>query len=157
MGEIINVNGGKLIATKTSIFSIFNQEKYDPRAIPTAWQDFFGLYRSAGLPSSTTFYGAVIPSLSLDVPMDYYAGILLPEGTQTPEGFVALDMQPGDYFSVTHKGAITEIAGSYVRAYGAEFPSAGLEMRNAPHLEIYHSDKDPMSADYEMSIAIPVN
>jgi hypothetical protein len=30
-------------------------------------------------------------------------------------------------------------------------------MRNAPHLEIYNSDKDPMDADYTLEIAIPIN
>jgi predicted transcriptional regulator YdeE len=36
-------------------------------------------------------------------------------------------------------------------------PASGKEMRPAPHLEIYNSDKDPMSDDYEMTIAVPVN
>jgi predicted transcriptional regulator YdeE len=46
--------------------------------------------------------------------------------------------------------------GSYGRAYGVELPQSGAEMRNAPHLEIYESDKNPMDPDYEMIIAIPV-
>ena len=157
MSQVINVEGGKLVAIKTSIFSIFNQEKYDPKAIPSVWQEFFSIYRNSGLTPGNIFYGAVIPSLSLDVAMDYYAGALVSPDTPTPGGFVELSMEPGKYFAVVHQGPITEVAGSYARAYGSEFPGAGLEMRNAPHLEIYNSDKDPMSAEYEMTIAIPVN
>jgi AraC family transcriptional regulator len=157
MTESKLIKGGKLIGIKTSIFTIFNQEKYDPKAIPTAWSEFFTQFRSSNLPSTTIFYGAAIPSMSADIPMDYYAGAIFDIDTECPNGLVSVEIPSGDYLCVTHTGPITSIAETYGRAYGVEFPASGNEMRNAPHLEIYNSDKDPMDADYTLEIAIPIN
>lgn len=153
---IRTISTGKIVGVETSFFTIMNPEKYDPRAIPTAWQEFFALYRDSSLPKTSTFYGASIPNNSIDAPMQYFAGILVDDSVETPEGFVDVQLPAGDYFCSTHVGPVTELAATYGRAYGVELPASGKEMRGAPHLEIYESDKDPMAADYEMVIAIPV-
>jgi predicted transcriptional regulator YdeE len=41
--------------------------------------------------------------------------------------------------------------------YIEEFPASGHEMRNAPHLEIYNPQLNPMDINYEMVIAVPIN
>ena len=87
MSNVINIKHGKLIGIKTSVFTIFNQDKYDPKAIPTAWQDFFAKARGTELANTTTFYGASIPSMSMDAPMDYFAGALVSLDTEVPDGF----------------------------------------------------------------------
>ena len=157
MSEIIAVNGGLLIGVRTSIFTIFNQEKYDAKAIPDAWQKFFAQARGTDLANTETFYGASIPSMSLDAPMDYFAGAIVDSSTAVPAGFESVEVPAGDYLVHVHHGPITEIAGSYAAAYTQTLPASGKEMRPAPHLEIYSGSKDPMAADYEMTIAIPVN
>jgi AraC family transcriptional regulator len=151
------LNEGKLIGIKTSVFTIFNQEKYDQKAIPTAWQEFFAKARGTELANTTTYYGASIPSMSLDAPMDYFAGAIVSIDTEVPAGFASVDIPAGNYFEHIHIGPITNIASSYQKAYMETMPASGKEMRPAPHLEIYNSEKDPMSDDYEMTIAIPVN
>jgi predicted transcriptional regulator YdeE len=157
MSNEINIKHGKLIGIKTSVFTIFNQEKYDPKAIPTAWQDFFAKAQGTELANTTTFYGASIPSMSMDAPMDYFAGALVSLDTEVPAGFESVEIPEGNYFGILHTGPISNIAGSYQKTYMETLPSSGKEMRPAPHLEIYNSDKDPMSDDYEMTIAVPVN
>ena len=157
MSEIINVKQGKLIGIKISVFTIFNQEKYDAKAIPTAWQIFFAKARGTELANTTTFYGASIPSMSMDAPMDYFAGAIVPIDREVPQGFESVEIPAGDYLSIVHSGPITNIASSYQKAYMETLPSSGKEMRPAPHLEIYDSMKDPMAEDYEMSIAVPIN
>ena len=153
---IRSIQAGKIIGVKTSFFTIMNPEKYDPQAIPSAWQEFFSLYRDSNLPKSNTFYGAAIPNNSMDTPMQYFAGILAEASLETPNGFVEVTLPEGDYFTFTHQGPISNLGESYGRAYGVELPASGREMRGAPHLEIYESEKDPMANDYEMVIAIPV-
>jgi predicted transcriptional regulator YdeE len=157
MSKIENIAGGKLVGIKTATFTIFNQEKYDPKVIPTAWKEFFSKYQGSGLPASKVFYSAAIPNMSMDIPMDYYAGIIVDEGTPVPAGFESVVIPTGNYLCVTHNGPITELAQTFGKAYGAELPASGKEMRNAPHLEIYNSDKDPMDPAYSMEVAIPVN
>lgn len=157
MSEIFQIKQSKLVGIKTSVFTIFNQEKYDAKAIPTAWQEFFAKARGSELPNTTTFYGASIPSMSLDVPMDYFAGALVDLDTEVPTGYDSVEIPEGNYLQVVHIGPITNIASSYQKAYMESLPASGQEMRPAPHLEIYNSMNDPMAADYEMTIAIPIN
>jgi AraC family transcriptional regulator len=157
VSEIRSINGGKLHGVKTSIFTIMNQEKYDPKAIPAAWQDFFSKLPSTGLPNSGLFYGATIPSNDINVPMTYIAGTFLHSSQMAPESFDSVEVPSGNYFCFLHRGPMTDLAKSYGLAYGVELPQSGHQMRNAPHLEIYEYSKDPMSPDYEMTIAIPIS
>ncbi len=156
MSETLIMTQGKLVGVQTSIFTIFNQAKYDPQAIPTAWKEFFAKAGNTELVKTDTFYGASIPSMSFDAPMDYFAGAIVSQDFEVPEGLSSVDIPEGEYFTVTHTGPIMELAGSYQKAYGVALPESGKEMRPAPHLEIYNSQLNPMDVAYEMVIAIPV-
>lgn len=156
MNQVKFLNGGKIVGVRTSIFTIFNQEKYDAQAIPTAWQEFFRNSQGTDLVKGSTFYGASIPSMSLDTPMDYFAGALVDQEYEVPAGMESVDIPAGDYLEVTHSGPITNIAASYQNAYMVALGESGRQMRPAPHLEIYNSQLDPMSDGYEMIIAVPV-
>ena len=156
MSETRKIEGGKLIGIKTSIFTIFNQEKHDPKAIQQTWSTFFEKYRQSELPAETIFYSAAIPSMALDVPMDFYVGAIFPESTEVPSGFDSVTIPTGNYLCVAHRGPITNLAATFAQAYGVDLPAAKVEMRNAPHLEIYNSDKDPMAEDYSLDLAIPI-
>lgn len=157
MSNIIHIKAGKIVGIKTSIFTIFNQEKYDAKAIPAAWQEFFSKARELGLADAQIFYGASIPSMSLDAPMDYLAGALVAHDVDVPSGFESVDLPEGDYLAHIHKGPITDIDKSYRAAYMDSLPASGKEMRPAPHLEIYNAMSNPMAEDYEMTIAVPIN
>ena len=157
MSKIEHITGGKLVGIKTATFTIFNQEKYDPKVIPAAWKDFFAKYQSSGLPVCKIFYSAAIPNMSMDTPMEYYAGVIVDENTSVPAEYDSVAIPTGDYLCVTHNGPITELAKTFGTAYGVELPASGKEMRNAPHLEIYNSEKDPMDPLYSMEVGIPVN
>ena len=157
MTSIISIGAGKIVGVKTSIFTIFNPEKYDAKVIPTAWQEFFGEARGTEIANTNVFYGVSIPSMAADVPMDYYAGVIVDSDSEVPKGFESYEIPAGDYLAIIHRGPITELASTYQRAYMQELGQSGREMRPAPHLEIYNSQLDPMSAEYEMTIGIPVN
>lgn len=157
MANTIHINGGKIIGVRTSIYTIFHPEKYDPKAIPTAWQEFFAKSAGLHLANTNTFYGATIPSMDMDKPMDYFAGALVDANADVPTGFESVELPEGDYLEVIHTGPITNIAVSYQKAYMEEVAASGKEMRPAPHLEIYNSQLDPMSDDYTMVIGVPVN
>ncbi len=156
MSKTLHIKQGKLIGVQTSVFTIFDPEKYDAKAIPTAWREFFTKAAGTALTSTELFYGASIPSMSMDEPMQYFAGALMDPSFEVPAGFESVEIPEGKYFAFTHVGSISNIAASYQIAYGKELPESGNEMRPAPHLEIYNSQGDPMAADYEMIIGIPV-
>ncbi len=156
MFDTIHMKHGFVVGAQTSIFTIFNPEKYDMAAIPAVWQDFFSKATGTDLAESDTFYGASIPSMSRDTPMEYFAGTLVDLNFKIPEGFASVEIPEGDYLKVIHTGPISDIAATYQRAYMEAITASGKEMRPAPHLEIYSSKKDPMEADYEMVICIPI-
>ena len=156
MSEMINIKPGKLVGIHTSLFTIFNAEKYDAALIPTAWQEFFQKAADSELTHGHTFYGASIPSMSFDVPIDYFAGAIVDSDFEVPEGFESVDIPGGNYLCIKHSGPIANIAGSYAKAYMEVLPASGNEMRLAPHLEIYNSEKDPSSEDYSMLIGVPI-
>ena len=157
MSAVISLDGGKLVGVKTSIFTIFNSEKHDAKAIPSAWREFFSKAKDTELAKSEFFYGASIPSMSMDEPMDYFAGAIVSANAQVPIGFESIEIPAGNYLEVVHTGPISNIADTYMHGYMEALPASGLQMRPAPHLEIYNPTKDPMAADYEMVIAIPIN
>jgi predicted transcriptional regulator YdeE len=157
MSELIHIKNGILVGMRTSVFTIFNSEKYDEKAIPQAWQQFFSKAVGSKLVETDTFYGATIPSMSMDAPMDYFAGALMEIDFTIPEGFEGVEIPGGDYLKVVHSGPISNIAATYKIAYMDALPASGKEMRPAPHLEIYNSTLDPMAADYEMVIGIPIS
>jgi predicted transcriptional regulator YdeE len=156
MTESINIKSGKVVGIKTSIFTIFNAEKYDATAIPTAWGEFFKKAMGTDLLNTDTYYGVSIPSMSMDAPMDYFAGALMDDSFEIPSGFESVSLPGGDYLTIEHVGPISNIATSYQKAYMEVLPKSDNEMRPAPHLEIYNSQLDPMSVDYKMLIAIPI-
>lgn len=156
MSEVREIQGGKLVGVKTSVFTIFNQEKYDPMAIPAAWREFFSQISQLPQLNSPQYFGATIPNMSFDAPMDYFAGAIVSEDVEVPAGFEFVAVPTGNYFVFEHSGSIMNIAASYQSAYAVEFPAASLEMRPAPHLELYRPELDPMSENYTMEIAIPV-
>lgn len=157
MSKFIEINSGKIVGVKTSIFTIFNPEKYDAHAIPAAWKKFFSMSIGTELVGLENYYGASIPSMDMNTPMDYFAGALVDEDAEVPAGFEIVEIPEGKYLKVLHFGPITNLAASYQRAYMEEMPISGMEMRPAPHLEIYNPQLDPMSVDYEMVIAVPIN
>ena len=156
MSEYIEIKNSKIVGVRTSIFTIFNSEKYDAQAIPAAWKKFFSLTTGTELVGLDSYFGASIPSMDINSPMDYFAGALVDEHSEVPSGFESVEIPEGNYLKVVHKGVITNLAASYQRAYMEELPASGKEMRPAPHLEIYDPQLDPMSADYEMVIAVPI-
>ena len=92
MSKTLHIKQGKLVGIRTSVFTIFNAEKYDPMAIPTAWREFFTKAADSALTKSDTFYGASIPSMSMDAPMDYFAGAFVDAEFETPTGFESVDI-----------------------------------------------------------------
>ena len=138
------------------IYSIMMTDLYDPSAIPGAWRKFWTEFPKSALPGNSVAYGVSTPVAGTAGQLHYVAGVEVSTDFIAPTGFEITTIPAGNYLSLDHVGSIMELAPSYAEAYGVAFPSAGLEMREGPHLEIYNSTLDPMSDSYVMGIAIPV-
>lgn len=159
----IKNNGVTTFSEKTicgvsvDIYSIMITDKYDPQAIPNAWQKFWREFPKEYMPADSKAYGVSFPIESEPGKLHYVAGVEVAKGFNAPSGFEICVIPAGNYLQLEHQGNIMNLAPSYGEAYGVEFPKAALEMRPAPHLELYDAKLDPMSDDYKMGILIPVN
>ena len=139
------------------IFSIMMPNQYDPKAIPTAWQKFWTTFPKKSLPGDSKAYGVSFPIDTEPGKLHYVAGVEVSKNFVAPEGFEVCVIPAGNYLYIEHVGNIKNLASSYSEAYGVEFPKSGLEMRPAPHLELYDATLNPMEDDYSMGILIPIN
>lgn len=140
----------------TDLYSIMISDLYDPTAIPNAWKKFWAEFPKNDMPEGSQAFGVVTPIDGTSGKLHYVAGVEVSAGYVAPEGFEITTIPAGDYLEVVHIGNIESLAPSYGEAYGVVFPSSGLEMREAPHIELYDSALNPMADDYEMGILIPV-
>jgi len=137
-------------------YSIMFADLYDPNAIPTAWKKFWAEFPKKDIPVNNDAFGVSIPIEGTNGKLHYIAGVEVGVGYQAPASFELFTIPSGNYLEVTHKGPIGTLAQSYGEAYGVLFPQTGLEMREAPHLELYNAMLNPMAEDYEMGILIPI-
>ena len=145
-----------ICGVSVDIFSIMIADQYDPKAIPNAWQKFWKEFPKESMPSDSQAYGVSFPIETEPGKLHYVAGVEVAKDFNAPTGFEICVIPAGNYLHLEHQGNIMNLAPSYGEAYGVEFPKAGLEMRAAPHLELYNSDLNPMANDYKMGILIPV-
>lgn len=149
--------GNKLICgVAVDIFSIMIADKYDQRAIPNAWQKFWKEFPKQSMPTDSKAYGVSFPIETEPGKLHYVAGVEVDSDFKAPDGFEICTIPAGNYLELEHIGDISGLAESYGIAYGVEFPKAGVEMRAAPHLEIYDATLNPMAQEYRMGILIPV-
>ena len=146
-----------ICGVSVDIYSIMFTDLYDPAAIPGAWQKFWREFPKTDFPNNSDAYGVSTPIAESNGQLHYVAGVEVPDDYRAPEGFELVTIPAGNYFGVTHTGKISLLAQSYGEAYGVAFPSAGLEMRQGPHLELYNSNLDPNGEEFQMGILIPVN
>jgi predicted transcriptional regulator YdeE len=140
----------------TELYSIMISDLYDPTAIPNAWKKFWSEFPKSNLPSNNLAFGVVTPIDGTSGKLHYVAGVEVSSDFVAPEGFVMTTVPSGNYLEVVHVGSIENLAPSYGEAYGVVFPQSALEMREAPHIELYNAMLNPMADDYEMGILIPV-
>jgi len=153
---VTNFNEKIICGISVDIFSIMMKDQYDPTVIPNAWQKFWRSFPKESIPADSKAYGVSFPITTEPGKLHYVAGVEVSKDFVAPAGFEICSIPSGNYYHLEHQGNISELAQSYGEAYGVEFPKAGLEMRPAPHLELYDANLNPNSDDYSMGILIPV-
>ena len=86
-----------------------------------------------------------------------YAGVMLSEGTKVPEVMEAI-LAGGGRFAVLHfKGPYAGLKAAYDYLYGQYIPKNGLELRDAPAMEIYlNGPQDTAPDDLETEVCAPI-
>lgn len=92
-----------------------------------------------------------------DRSMRYIAGgCIQGELPELPEGFETIDFEGGPYVVHIHEGSMVNIGESVKTFYKDLIPASEHQLRDGPHLELYHHDGDPESDEYKMGLAAPI-
>lgn len=137
---------------------IMPNANYDSNAIPALWEEFWAVFPRLGIKVSGTTFGVSIPLDQNQYPgkIKYMAGVQFNRGVAPGLEFKSVVIPNGNYVKYTHRGSMDQLKESYLEAYTEWFPKANMEMRNAPHLEVYDERYIPTSKKCEMDILIPV-
>jgi AraC family transcriptional regulator len=132
--------------------------KYEESVLPALWEDFWAVFPKLGIKTTGKCFGVAIPLDQTTNPgkTRYMAGVEFDRGVPHGLDFNSLIVPAGNYVRFTHRGLMETLKESYVTAYTEWFPSLNMEMRNAPHLEVYDERFIPTSPKCEMDILIPV-
>ena len=157
MSKVTTLSKRLICGVSVDIYSIMFADLYDPQAIPKAWERFWSEFPKSDLPNNSEAFGVSTPIEGSNGKLHYVAGVEVAENYAAPSGFEFVEIPAGKYLEISHVGNISSLAQSYGKAYGVDFPQAGLEMRVGPHLELYDTSLNPNSEDFRMGILIPVN
>lgn len=137
---------------------IMPNSNYDPNLIASLWEEFWSVFPRMGIKVSGTSYGVSIPLDQDEHPgkIKYLAGIHFNRGLAPGLEFKSVNVPNGKYVKYTHRGSMDKLRESYLEAYTQWFPKSNMEIRNAPHLEVYDERFIPTSKKCEMDILIPV-
>lgn len=86
----------------------------------------------------------------------YVAGTEVTKIENVPAGMTSIKAPAGRYAVFTHKGKVELIGHTMNYIYSTWLPRSGVELREAPDLEIYDNRFNPNSDDSELDIWIPV-
>jgi predicted transcriptional regulator YdeE len=137
---------------------VMPNSNYDSTAIAGLWEEFWAVFPRLGIKVSGTTFGVSVAMDQTQYPgkIKYLAGVQFNRGVAPGLEFKSIVVPNGKYVKYTHRGNIDNLKESYLDAYTQWFPKANMEMRDAPHLEVYDERYIPTSKKCEMDILIPV-
>ncbi len=86
-----------------------------------------------------------------------YAGVMTAEGTEVPEGMEAVSADGGRFAVLHYTGPYAGLKAAYDYLYGQYIPQNGLELRDAPAMEIYlNGPQDTAPDDLKTEVCAPI-
>jgi AraC family transcriptional regulator len=133
-------------------------ERYDcrsPAGIPGQWQRFTSFLGNIPGQVDNVAYG-VSYNFDDDSNFDYMCGVEVTKSSGLPETFKTLQVPAQKYAVFTHRGHVAGIRGTFTAIWGQWFPESGHKAVNAPTLERYGSEFNPLTGlgGFEIWIAI---
>lgn len=129
---------------------------YEDSLLPELWEEFWSMFPKLGLKTQGTSFGVSTAIDQNSEKIKYLAGVEFTRGVPPGLEFKTIVIPAGKYVRYTHRGSMENLKESYLDAYTNWFPNTKMQMRDAPHLEIYDERFIPTSNKCEMDILIPV-
>ncbi len=84
------------------------------------------------------------------------AAVVVPEGTELPEGLAPMTIPAGRFASCLHVGPYELLAKTWGDFYGGWFPGSGEEISGEHFMEMYHNAMDAAPEDLKTELLIPL-
>ena len=87
---------------------------------------------------------------------DYLCGVEVASGSELPRGLTSLDVPAQKYAVFTHTGHVAGIRATFSAIYKHWIPESGCQVKNAPTIERYGPEFNPMTGLGGFEIWIPM-
>lgn len=126
-----------------------------PAGISDQWQRFAP--NIGRIPGQVGYlaYG-VSTNFDTDGNFDYMSAVEVNGPAELPQGMVTMTIPAHKYAVFTHRGHIAGIRGTYTTIWNKWFPASGHKAANAPTLERYGPEFNPMTGMGSVEIWIPL-
>ena len=159
--KFIELAEKKVVGMGTKFVSILSPDKNNFNVIPPLWGRFverIGEIRNRVGHASFGLVEALPKSedKSHNDELFYIACAEVADFGATPAGMIDRVIPAGRYASFTHKGKLDKLEHTMNFIYGSWLPKSNLQLRDAPHLELYDQRFIPGSDASEFDILLPV-
>jgi AraC family transcriptional regulator len=151
----------KMVGLGTNFISIQSPDKNNMKKIPQLWGQFMSQISRIPNRAGHACYGLVegLPESESKSHPDELFYIACAEVTQIdsiPPGMIQRVVPAGRYAAFTHKGKLDGLEQTMIYIYRTWLPKSGVQLRKAPHLELYDQRFVPGSDQSEFDILLPV-
>jgi AraC family transcriptional regulator len=159
--EFIELPQKKVVGLGAKFISILSPDKNNMDVIPALWGTFMSQYAAIPHKAGGTCFGLVesVPdeqAKSHNDELFYIASAEVTDFNAIPNGMLQRTIPGGRYAVFTHKGTLVRLGHTMNYIYGSWLTKSDVELRDAPHLELYDERFIPNSDKSEFDILLPV-
>ena len=145
-----------VIGMERPFVSALSPNRNNSIVIPRLWQDFCTRIDEIPHRANDLLFGAIWCDDGGQGRCRYLACVEVTSLRDVPAGMVSCELAGGRHAIFTHQGPIDRFDHTVGYIYGSWLPSSGLQLRDAPEIEVYGHKFDPVSPESEMEYAVPV-
>ncbi len=158
--KFIELPEKKVVGLGTKFISIMSPDKNNMTVIPKLWEQVMQQKDKINNRMDNSWFGVVEQlrdsEKSHKDEMYYIAAAEVVEIDSVPAGMISRVIPAGKYASFTHIGKLDGLGKTMNFIYGDWLPKSGVQLRHAPHLELYDRRFIPDSDKSEFDILLPV-
>jgi AraC family transcriptional regulator len=149
----------KIVGLGTKFISALSPDKNNTNKIPPLWHAF--VQRQDTIPNRVGPSFGLIEMLKAQEKshkdeLFYVAGVAVSDFAGAPADMLQRTLPAGRYALFTHMGKLDRLGETMRAIYVEWLPKAGVQLRDAPHLEVYDRRFNIMSDKSELDILLPV-
>ncbi len=148
-----------LLGLSTTFYSVESDKYNAPEKLMPLWQEFNKRFKEVENIKGNVCYGVVDCSTEEEMKegiLTYYCAIEVESLTNIPEGFQTIIIPKSRYASFEHKGPVAKVDSTINYIYGTWLPKSKEKRTNAPELEVYSADYNPMGEESVMNYLVPL-